>query len=535
MVPLLTMIAVTIGGQTVPAPPDPIGIAGLRQELRSIYQAEANRLEASAEAAEVAGRADEAAAIRALIEPPVPPDGPQPYRPLPEYVPAQEPDPAAASLPAGALETQGQAVDALLDLARRAAAPGASQLALAVDALRGVLARHPDHREARRLIGHVEYDDGWATPHAAKNLEAGYVLHPTYGWVPAEWVEHLEQGRLPGILAEGRPVPWLSAKDADALRSDFFRRPWQISTEHFDIATNVPLAEAIAFGRRLEAVRDVFVSLFADVLGPENLDIDDRFRDPNRWATPSTTRHQVWYFAERAQYVGYFRRIGRDESASLGYYMPASEARRLRQEPRSYFFRNDGDPLAGLPTLFHEASHQLLFELAGPSQHDRNVGQYWIWEGLGTYFETFTPKPDGSYEIGGRIGPRMAKARRDIVEEGRFTPTADLTAMSSARFQDEQKVYSHYAEAMALVAYLMHADESAHREAFLGYVADAYRGQFRPGANSLTLAERLDIPTVQLDERFRGYLAGGAEQVARGAGRSPRLAPGGNLRLPGAE
>ena len=34
------------------------------------------------------------------------------------------------------------------------------------------------------------------------------------------------------------------------------------------------------------------------------------------------------------------------------------------------------------------SAHQLLFESAGRQNYDRNVGNYWVFEGLGTYFET---------------------------------------------------------------------------------------------------------------------------------------------------
>ena len=43
-----------------------------------------------------------------------------------------------------------------------------------------------------------------------------------------------------------------------------------IATEHFEIQTDVPLAEAIVFARRLEAFYDLFFTLMADVVG-ENL------------------------------------------------------------------------------------------------------------------------------------------------------------------------------------------------------------------------------------------------------------------------
>ena len=484
----LALIVLTLGAQAVPAAPDLADdSATLRAELRAIHETEAAQLSRLAAGAEKSGRSDDAKSIRGWIDPPVPENGPLRFVPLPEFVALDDPPDAPEPGLADARRVRSETVEALMVLARQAGGSPQGRYGLAITCLRGVLDRDPGNREARRLIGYVAHNGGWATPHAARNLAAGYILHPEYGWVQDDWVEHLEKGELPGVLAPGRPVSWLPAEQADALRADFFRRPWQISTEHFDIATNVPLAEAISLGRRLEHVRDAFMTLFADVLGPEFLTIDNRFHDPELWASPSDERHQIWYFADRADYLAFFRRLGRDESISLGFYMPATDARRYRLPPRSYFFRNQGDPLDGLPTLFHEASHQLLFELAGPTQYERNVGQYWLWEGLGTYFETFTPRPDGAYEIGGLVGPRIARAREDILTRDVYTPISELLAMGAASFKDESKVNAYYAESMALVVFLMHADGAAYRDGFLDYVADAYRGQYptrRRGTNA---------------------------------------------------
>ncbi len=70
----------------------------------------------------------------------------------------------------------------------------------------------------------------------------------------------------PGSAHRGRP--WLPAAEADALR-DQIERGWRIETEHFQIQSDVPLSEAIAFGRQLESFHDLFYSLLADVIGEE--------------------------------------------------------------------------------------------------------------------------------------------------------------------------------------------------------------------------------------------------------------------------
>jgi hypothetical protein len=99
--------------------------------------------------------------------------------------------------------------------------------------------RRPDHDEARRLLGFVRHAGGWATPFAVRLLREGKSYHPTFGWVPAAWIPHLDRGELPAPIQEGRPLRWLAAAEADALRRDF-AKAWQIDTPHFKIRANVP-------------------------------------------------------------------------------------------------------------------------------------------------------------------------------------------------------------------------------------------------------------------------------------------------------
>jgi hypothetical protein len=416
-----------------------------------------------------------------------------------------EPAGPATSAPGSSRETTAAA---LVDLAARAAAPAVEEFGLADQCLRDALVLNPDQPEARRLMGHVRRGESWVTPAAARKLDAHEVLDPTYGWVPDDWPPHLNQGELPAPIVAGRPVAWLPRERADALRSDIKKRPWEIRSENFLVRTNVPLGEAIAFGRRLEVVRDAFLSLFADIFEPEDLPLARRYRGLEP-LDDRDRRHEVWYFAEKPQYVEFLRRnFGRDESAGLAYYMPKSEASRFRQPPRAFFYRDPDNPIEVTATLHHEASHQVLFESSGEAaRHMANAGHFWVWEGLGTYFETLRAEPDGvGHRIGGRYGPRMTRAAQDA-RAGRFLPVAELTALGESRFFDEVDVYRNYAQAMALTVFLMHGDEGRHRDAFVAYVADAYRGRYRAGATLPGLAQRLGMGPSELDRRLVAYLS----------------------------
>ena len=80
--------------------------------------------------------------------------------------------------------------------------------------------------------------------------------------------------------------------------------PLGINTEHFQIQTNVTLAEAISFGRRLEAFHDVFMVLMADILG-ENIPLVRRFKNPSMNGEPGYKPHSVYYFGSKSEYADY--------------------------------------------------------------------------------------------------------------------------------------------------------------------------------------------------------------------------------------
>ncbi|HWE38858.1 MAG TPA: DUF1570 domain-containing protein [Isosphaeraceae bacterium] len=500
------LLALAIGGQVPPAfhMADLKAVAALKDERQKVIDDESGRLARLAETLAAAGKGEEAERVRKQVEPAEPKDGPTRFVPLSEVVPAAKPGLASVpTLPAEAEAIRSRTAKALFDLAGRAAAK--ERLALADACLRGVLAREPDHAEARRLMGYVRHDGGWATRFASQRLKEGWMRHPTYGWVNASWVAHLDRGELPGrSFKQGQPTEWLPAERADAIRANV-ATPWSITTEHFLIKANVPLAEAIAFVRRLEDFHDAFFALMADVIGPELHPLALRYRgaEPKKQAP-----HRVYYFADRQQFVAYLASKRVDAGDSLGYYDGFAGPNGKQAPAPSLFFRDPGGEIKATETLYHEVSHQLLFESAGASHFDRNPGNIWVFEGLGTYFETVEPQADGSLRIGGRVGARMARALERLVSNREMIPLGRFIAMDKDVFRSEVggAVYLHYAQAIALATFLMQYDHGRYRDPFLAYVRDAYKGRLHnPGTPSL--AQRLGTLYPTLERQLLTFLA----------------------------
>ncbi|MEO6809310.1 MAG: hypothetical protein ABI353_09395, partial [Isosphaeraceae bacterium] len=304
------LIGLTLSAQ-VPVP-DAANEApsALRASVQAALDQEAERLAERVGTLMRDGQVDAAKGVSPWIPPILPDDGPTRFQPLPEVVPAPI-KPAAQDPEASKIRVSTARI--LFDLARQAAAPGAGQnFALADRCLRAVLERDPGHAEARRLLGFVAFEGGWATPYAAGLLKQTLVLHPKFGWVPDDWGPRLDRGELPGTkFVRGKPTEWLPADQADALRSgwnssqDRFQQPWKITTEHFEIQTNVPLSEVIVFGRRLERLHEVFFSMFADLIGRDRLPLAQRFANGGAKPAKPTIKYSVWYFAERSQYIAH--------------------------------------------------------------------------------------------------------------------------------------------------------------------------------------------------------------------------------------
>ncbi len=499
----------TLATAQVPPPDDGRTLAAaLWAERRELLGREAEALGRLADDLAATGSPEAARRVRDWIDPPPAADGPLRFRPRPEFESAEA---TATAVPREVRSLVEPDAEALLALARRAADPKVALYGLADACLRDVLRRQPDHREARRLLGFVPHDRGWATPDAAALLRAGKVLHPDFGWVPKDWVDHLDRGELPGLtIVNDRPGQWLPAAEADALRHDFQRRPWRITTPHFEIASNAPFAEVIAFGRRLEDFHDLFNAWMADVIGRDRLPLARRFADPKLQPqrTPAGERHSVWYFGSKPEYVAYLNALLRtDVSAELGRYQPASKPGPRAQPGRSYFYRDPEGAIEATATLYHEVSHQLLFESAGKTGYERNAGNFWVWEGLGTYFESVRTLADGVLEHGGRTGPRMAAATTLLVDRGELVRLRDFVALGRDGFDAESAVLKHYAQAMALAVFLMQADGGAYREPFLDYVRAAYSGRVTSRAN--TLESFLDTPLDDLEPKLLAFLRDG--------------------------
>jgi hypothetical protein len=228
-----------------------------------------------------------------------------------------------------------------------------------------------------------------------------------------------------------------------------------------------------------------------------------RFRSPSTTAEAAYRPHKIEYYATKDEYVEHLKpSAGDDIDQSLGYYNPPKSGRGNRAT--AYFFRDIGGQLPVTATLYHEVSHQLLFETAGTNGYTRNAGNYWVFEGLGCYFETLSPQADGSLDVGGFVGERITEARRSFAS-GRFMPLEPFVRLDQNGFNRPDRIHVDYQQAMALAVFLMQYNGAVYRDAFLDYVRDAYRGRIKNGTGR-SLEDRLGRPLDAVEAQFRQFL-----------------------------
>ena len=122
-------------------------------------------------------------------------------------------------------EIRQRAAAALFNVAVKAAHSESPQYSLASVCLRAVSSATPTTKKRGGCSDMFLMAEA-GRRHSRCQLKKKSVNHPTFGWVPADWVPHLDRGELPAPLAKGQKNPhWLPVAEADRLRADW-NPPW---------------------------------------------------------------------------------------------------------------------------------------------------------------------------------------------------------------------------------------------------------------------------------------------------------------------
>ena len=394
---------------------------------------------------------------------------------------------------------QEQSIE-LYRLSRQALNKQSRSVQLAFELLRESAVQDPDNEFARKVLGFVRDGDQWITSFERKKRLAGEVWHPKFGWLPEGDVARYEAGER---KYEGR---WISAENEAELRRDF-NNAWEIRTEHYLVKTNYSLERGVEVASRLEEFHDFFMETFAGFFtGPEEL---QRLFGTGTGRSASPAPHEVHYYHDRNEYNQKLVVKSPLIGMTNGLYFTSDRI--------AYFFH---DPMLTLDdTLYHEATHQLMYECL-PRQRDvASQAHFWVIEGIACYMESYDPG-EGKVSLGD-VNHERIRAAQYRYDEGNYVPLGQFAAMGLNQWQQVQpsQMQRNYSQAAGLCHFFMHYDKGRYRDALIEHLSELYHGvgaARRPVQNLATLT---GTAYTTLDKQYGEYITSLGGPIATSAAR----------------
>jgi hypothetical protein len=374
--------------------------------------------------------------------------------------------------------------NAVYELAKEAAEAG--QCSLAFQCATEELRENPDHADARRVLGYVERDGKWLTSYGAKMFGAGKVWDPQRGWV----------------LAKGDKPAGGSA--ADAARHAEIKNGWQVRTDHFLVTTNHSLAAGAELAARLERLYQIWRQLFAGFYYSEK-EVQGLFAG-ERIARVSARQFHVFYHRDRDDYVKTLVRRQPMVGDTLGIYFDnIAESHFFATNDAAKAPGSTGSTLTPIATLYHEAVHQLFQESKPASRRVAEIRNFWVQEGVATYFETLSEHNDpqaGLYYTIGESSAGRLPAARDRLRDNYYVPLAELVKLGKYDMQRRPDVAKLYSQSCGLAAFLIDGEHGRYREPLVRYLQAVYANR----DSDQTLAEVTGKTYAELDAAYRRFM-----------------------------
>ena len=483
-------------------------LAGYQEQYQTLAKEYASRLKELAGIAEAAGFAQDARRLRELAAPFDPatiradslPKKPQPE--LPVTLPKNE------EWRLKLRKVREDYANDLYLLSRQMLHAGFPSAAWRL--VREVAQANPDHLLARKILGFQRMGNEWTTPFALQQARKNLVWHETFGWLKADDVKRYEAG-------ERRfGTRWMPAEQEADIRRDF-KNAWEVQTEHFLVKTNYSLERGVEVAKKLEDYHDFFVETFPGFFYSSD-QLEKLFKSAGQSARRKVTPpFVVHYYRTREEYVRELKESVPQVAITNGLYHNGTRVSYFYHAPKE---NNDA-------TLYHEATHQLLYESRFSKQNSRDVGgeeNFWIIEGIACYMESLERK-DGQIKLGNPEYDRFYWARNRYLSQRYYVPLGRFASMGMREFQHQpgEQLSWNYSQASGLAHFFMHAQEGAYRDALIEHLSQIY-DPTRRNRTAQTLAELTGVSFQDLDKQYGEYLRAQQEAVND---RQP-LVPAGN-------
>ncbi len=357
------------------------------------------------------------------------------------------------------------------------------------DMVREVVRHDSDHEIARKLLGYWRQGNEWVTPYAARMMRSRNVWHDKFGWIPAGNVPRYERGER---YFSGR---WMSAEQETALRQDF-KNAWEVRTDHFLVKTNHSLERGVEIAQQLETFHDYLLQTLGGFFHtPEEL--EKLFRGQGGALAQGREKpYVVHYYRTRDEYIRALRNKEKNIQITNGIYYPPDRIAYFFEDPQR---KSDG-------TVYHEATHQIMYEM---SPHNRPIAErahFWITEGIACYMESFRHE-NGTSSTGDPNNDRIRAARYRFLQDGYYIPLAEFDAISKMQFQtDAKNIYQYYSQASGLTHFFMHYDNGRYRDALVTHLAQLYDDNPSVALRAASLAELTGGSYAELDRQYGEYI-----------------------------
>lgn len=487
----LFLLAVLAGwcSAAVAAPPKTTkserALANLQAQHREAHRLFAEDLERIAQTCEANGLKGIAPRIRQLAEP-VDPDTLR-FEPLPRQVQPAIPAPAEGEFSWQA-ELRAQRKEYAAELDRFAIqAVKAGLPSYAYQLVRETAFHDSDHVRARRLLGFVRHKDEWVSPFESGKLKKNEVWTESWGWLPASHVARYENGeRLNGRV-------WVPAARDAQLRQEF-SKGWETRTEHYLLKTNLSLEQGVALASSLEEFQRFFEQTFAGFFN-DTKKMQRLFDDPAAASRLQPNPYQIHFFRSKEEYVARLRgKYGDRITITNGLYDT--------DDLTVYTFHNP--KAAAEPTLYHEATHQLLAANLRPSPVIAKDENFWLIEGIACYIESFRVK-DGEVSLGDPRYERFQAARYRKLVDHYYLPMEKFTSMGKDAFQAHPEIENNYSQASGLVHFFMHFDGGRYRDDLIEHLREIYQ-QAVTGHRPRSLEDLTGVDFADLDQQYGEYV-----------------------------
>lgn len=294
----------------------------------------------------------------------------------------------------------------------------------------------------------------WYSEFELEKASKGFTLHPEYGWVRPDDLTALKAGKL---NFNGQ---WLPKEKVEELRRDWANH-WVYETEHFQVHTNAPLADAVEFGREVEKLYAFFFRVFVDYYAVKGAP------DPALvfGGGKDLGTRKLWlnYYRSRESYLEACRtdpQLAGDPllAQSAGFYDPNTG--------KAYFYREEQGP--DLTTIYHEVTHQIFGE-TGPRGPKPPT---WMVEGLAVFMEDPVVRGEEGSErlLAGTEPPpgiSMGKAPKNLPEWLKACGDRD-TFHGGARREN-------YALGGTVVHFFLLYQGGRYRSGFVRWMQEAYK------------------------------------------------------------